>query len=274
MPALNSARFSARSVTSLSNLRQLGIGLTIYVTEHKGMYPGGAYPTPSPAAPRIRWADAIYPYMKNTEVYMSPLLDERDRARMLKPWAHTLNPDGTTNPTTKYFGGYGYNYQYLGNGRHLATANSPYNLPYHGKAGSDIAVAAQTIAVADTNGTRKGSTTGDDVNAGFTTDDGVYTIDPPLQSLELGSKSSRKTLSGATNPLVNNYGYDGGSDGNATHALTRRSFPAERNKGKRVNVVFCDGHGESMKLKDIDDFNGDGVNDNGWWNGKADASLR
>jgi hypothetical protein len=29
-----------------------------------------------------------------------------------------------------------------------------------------------------------------------------------------------------------------------------------------------------MKLKQMDDFNGDGQVDNGWWNGLADPNVR
>ncbi len=36
MPALSSARAQAKSVASLSNLRQLGIGLTLYRNENRG----------------------------------------------------------------------------------------------------------------------------------------------------------------------------------------------------------------------------------------------
>ena len=120
MPALNSARAQAKSVTSLSNLRQLGIGLVQYRVENKGYYPLAAWPSLADRA-RTRWADAIYPYMKNTEVYMSPQLDEPERARMNKPFNHTTTNTSPTasayTPDTKFFGGYGYNWQYLGNGR-------------------------------------------------------------------------------------------------------------------------------------------------------------
>jgi hypothetical protein len=41
-----------------------------------------------------------------------------------------------------------------------------------------------------------------------------------------------------------------------------------------VNVLFCDGHGESLKLSQLDDFDGDGQPDNGYWNGKAKSGIR
>jgi prepilin-type processing-associated H-X9-DG protein len=91
-------------------------------------------------------------------------------------------------------------------------------------------------------------------------------IDSPLMSIELGSRGSRKS---SATPGSGQYGYTGGNDADPRH----RSTPAERNRG-RVNVVFCDGHADAMKLSELDDFNRDGEPDNGYWNGKADASKR
>ena len=91
--------------------------------------------------PRTRWADDIYPYMQNTEVYMSPLIgdDERD-ARMNKPFAHTCDQTARpacTSPATIYFGGYGYNYQYLGNG--ASPAASSRSTPTRRRSGAVVA---------------------------------------------------------------------------------------------------------------------------------------
>jgi prepilin-type N-terminal cleavage/methylation domain-containing protein/prepilin-type processing-associated H-X9-DG protein len=255
MPDLNSARAQAKSVSSLSNLRQLGIGLVQYRIENKGYYPVASWAS-IVGRPRHRWADAIYPYMKNTEVYMSPQLDEVERARMNKPFNHTCNPNANPGilPNSIFWGGYGYNWQYLGNGR-LDTAGKE----FFAKEGLQIRATSQTVAVADTNGSKNGT-------ANWTSE-GVYVIDPPLMSLNMGSKGSRK--SAATSPGPGNYGYSGGNDGDPLH----RATPAERNKGK-VNVLFCDGHAEAMKLKELDDFDGDGNSDNGYWNGKANSALR
>jgi prepilin-type N-terminal cleavage/methylation domain-containing protein/prepilin-type processing-associated H-X9-DG protein len=251
LPSLAAARAAAASTASLSNLRQLGIGLVMYKNDNRGAYP--VHSSPGSQKPRTRWADAIYPYMRNTAVYMSPLLTDDEKVRMNKPFAHTLDP-ATGNPidgVTIYFGGYGYNYQYLGNNR-----NPGGILPFHAK---DKSIkGSQTIAIADTNGSKNGGTTW--------TSEGVYVVDPPLMSINLGSRGSRRS---SPTPGNGQYAYSGGNDGDPAH----RSTPAERNRGK-VNAVFCDGHAESLKLQQLDDFNGDGQLDNGWWNGKADATQR
>jgi len=122
----------------------------------------------------------------------------------------------------------------------------------------DIRATAQTVAIADTNGSKNGGSTW--------TSEGVYVVDPPLMSIALGSRGSRKL---SATPGPGNYGYTGGNDADASH----RAAPAERNAG-RVNVLFCDGHAESIKLSVLDDFDRDGQPDNGYWNRKANSTLR
>lgn len=255
LPTLGKARTSAKSVMSLSNLRQVGIGLAQYRVENRGLYPVASYASVA-GRPRFRWADAIYSYMKSTEVYMSPQLSDDNRSRMNKPFHHTCDPaanPGIIAGKTIYWGGYGYNWQYLGNGRTTGGVDV-----FVAKEGAQIRKSAQTIAVADTHGSKNGGS--------MFTSEGVYVVDPPLMSVTLGSKGSRKT---SATPGSGNYGYTGGADGDLAH----RSTPAERNGGK-VAILFCDGHGDAMTLKQLDDFNNDGQADNGWWNGKADPTVR
>ena len=257
LPSLSHAREMAAATKSLSNVRQIGMGLTMYINDNRGFYPrhsaiesettGSANPKP-----RTRWCDDIYPYMQNTEVYMSPLLTDDERVRMNKPFAHTTDNAGKTLPTTVYFGGYGYNYQYLGNAR------KPGGIPPFHAHTSKIRASSRTIAVADTHGSKNGGSTW--------TSEGVYVIDPPRMSVDMGSKGSRKS---SATPGNGQYSYAGGNDGDPAY----RSTPAERNR-KKVNVVFCDGHAEAMTLKQMDDSNGDGTPDNGWWNGIYDPYAR
>ncbi|MGB7159689.1 MAG: DUF1559 domain-containing protein [Tepidisphaeraceae bacterium] len=265
MPALSAARQQAKSVASLSNLRQLGIGLIMYRNENRGLYPVAAYVSLTDR-PRFRWSDAIYPYMKNTEVYLSPQLDETERQRMNKPFAHTCTQTANPGllPDTIFWGGYGYNWQYLGNGRQPSVSGTPIPV-FQAKEGAQIRATSQTIAIADTKGSRNGGTM-------FDLKEGTYVVDPPLQSSkDMGSRGSRKSSADAD--ATGNYGYTGGNGSTGVVVPEHRSTPAERNRGL-VNVLFCDGHGEALKLKDLDDSNGDGVVDNAYWNGKFDATRR
>jgi len=196
--------------------------------------------------------------MSEEEVYLSPALQPQERQYMTKPFAHTMAPGPTETENTKYYGGYGYNYQYLGNARRHNDE------PAFTAKDSMIRSPSRTLAMADTKGARKGnpeSPYGIDGSA-------VYVVDPPLGSMALGSKGSRSTGAG---PGEGNAYYEGGADGSDAH----RATPSSRNGG-RVNATFVDGHAESMRPEVLD---GRGSNDtqaphNALWNGWNDPAVR
>ncbi len=209
----------------MSNLKQIGLGVMMYAQDYDGTYP--VMSSPSSMSPRQRWADYIFPYVKSEQVFICPTAPPN---LVTKAWAHN---------TASLYGGYGYNYQYLGNSRFPFAARE-----------SAIQSPAQTIAVADTNGVAP------DVPA-KAGKQGTYTIDPPLPSTRGSGKASGF------------YG-DGGECGGVWNC---RSVPAALHLDA-VNVAFADGHAKAMKLSKLDDFNGDGARDNGFWNGLADATQK
>lgn len=272
VPATRHALALARGSKSLSHLRQLAAGMSLYAAEQKGFLPAGAYP--APPTPRIRWADAIWPYMGMVEMYLSPQLNTGDLSRMLTPFAHDA---------TRTFGGYGYNYQYLGNGRHVTSWTAPYNAPFHAKIGSMLRAPASTVLLGDTDGTKAeqiDNASGQTMASPWSSN-GVYIIDPPLASRAYGSLGSRRAEGGPT--AARNYGYQGGGDGvlkgeggaqrSSPGDPLCRATPSPRSLG-RVNVVFLDSHAEAMEPGSLDDFDGDGNADNGWWNGLGRADVR
>jgi prepilin-type N-terminal cleavage/methylation domain-containing protein/prepilin-type processing-associated H-X9-DG protein len=254
LPALQHATLKAKSVSSLNNLRQLGLGMTLYRDDQGGRFPGHSLPAVAGQA-RQRWADLIFPYLQNTRVYLSPALRADELPFMTKPFAHTAPGGVETEGTTVYYGGYGYNYQYLGNTR------TPGGIPpFHARDGS-IKAPSQTLVLGDTLGARKGSAAlpyGADGS-------GVYVLDPPLGSVALGSRGSRKS---SGNPGAGNAYYEGGSDGSDAH----RATPADRNGG-RVNLVMVDGHAQALSPDQLDDRR-NGQPGNLYWNGRADPLLR
>ncbi|MDX1931891.1 MAG: prepilin-type N-terminal cleavage/methylation domain-containing protein [Capsulimonadales bacterium] len=226
-PVFAQARAKARQATSVSNLRQLGLALAMYVQDNE------SYPFSSSASiqrPRTRWPDHIWSYVKNEALFRSPGAPED---AFLKPFAH--------NPNALY-GGYGYNFQYLGNSRH----------PF-GALDAQIERPAETIAIADTEGCSF------DVGV---RNAGNYVIDPPFPS----ARGSRPTT-----PGDGFYGAPGTSECSGSHGC--RAVPAERHSGL-VTVAFADGHSKAMKRHQMDDFNRDGTQDNGWWNGFGDPTRR
>lgn len=219
-PVFASVKEKARQTSCLSNLKQLGLAIQMYVTDNEG-YPLSS--SPSSTKPRTRWADHIQPYTKNTSIFLCPSI--RKSNILTKTFAHNINIR---------YGGYGYNYQYLGNSRSAYpmlpfSANEPM-----------IEFPAETVALADTDGVLDAIS--------IPTGEGVYVIDPPLPSMRGSGKSS------------------------GFYEATR-SIPAGRHNDM-INTAFADGHAKAMKLSRLDDHNNDGTPDNGYWNGFADPYRR
>ncbi|MGI5819354.1 MAG: DUF1559 domain-containing protein [Armatimonadota bacterium] len=219
-PVFARAREKARQTSCLSNVRQIGLGVRMYVEDFDG-YP--MHSSLSGQSPRTRWPDYIYPYTRNTQLFLCPSAGGDVFAKV---FAHDPG---------QFFGGYGYNYQYLGNSRDIVRFTA---------SDAQITDPARTVVVADTAG----------VNGGIA---GEYVVDPPLPSSHGSGGESGF--------------YARTEDGGGPHGC--RSVPAERHNGL-VNVVFADGHAGAMTLGALDDADGDGIPDNGLWNGRGDASWR
>jgi prepilin-type N-terminal cleavage/methylation domain-containing protein/prepilin-type processing-associated H-X9-DG protein len=261
LPALGAARRSALAIQSVSNLRQVGIAIAAYNADRKGFFPIHSSAIPKIAGTKPRWADYLFPYLNSVEVYRSPNLDDRELEEMAKPFWHEVSQTGAeaavkagagvarpvipSDPAVH--GGYGYNFQYLGNARAAVLFNANE---------IDLTRPTDTIVVGDVAGSRKNGEPGDGGAA-------AYALDPPLGSARGSGKGAY---------------YEGGGDENVgtydpdfKYAL--RSAPAERNNGK-AGMVFADGHGTNLGLVAVDDYNADGVADNGYWNGLGDANRR
>lgn len=262
LPALAAVRNAAAGTQSLSNVRQIGsVAMHNFLADHNGFYPwhSSVLSTNRPSGPvdnvKPRWADYLFPYIDNTEVFLSPTIDlsegspdailgkhfwhEVAHEDALRVAEQALRQGGTATVTQRSFnpdplsvyGGYGYNYQYLGNAR----ANVEFR-----RRGLSISNPTRTVVVGDTEGANEGR-------------DGQYALDPPLASAR-GSGRATGFYGRNNNPNA-------------------RATPSERNAGKGA-FVFADGHGRLMTRERIDDFDGNGASDNGWWNGHGDAHQR
>lgn len=92
---------------------------------------------------------------------------------------------------------------------------------------------------------------------------GEYTVDPPLSSMRGSGKPSGYYGDGA----------ECGSGAPGPGEWGCRSTPAQWAVG-RVTIAWCDGHANSMPRKRMDDKDGNGEKDNGFWNGVSDAAQR
>jgi len=228
-PVFAQAKTAAKKTSNLSNLKQLSLGIQMYVIDAE------AYPmmsSPTTASPRTRWPDYIFPYVKSEAIFNGPLAT---REMFSTRFAH--------NQTVVY-GGYGYNYQYLGNSRFPFTASE-----------SAIPFPSDTVAIADTQGVR---------NDSGALSGGAYTLDPPLSSQRGSGNATGFYGAGAA---------CGSGTVNTPGQFGCRSTPAEWATG-RVTIAWCDGHATSKPRRSLDDRDGNGQPDNGYYNGFSDATVR
>jgi prepilin-type N-terminal cleavage/methylation domain-containing protein/prepilin-type processing-associated H-X9-DG protein len=193
-PVFARAREKARQTSCLSNLRQLGTAVSMYVIDYE------SYPLHSHKElgnPGWRWMQMLQPYVGSSQVFVCP--------------SASASAVALTSSTQHY----GYNYQYLGNGR-----LSPSGGPLLMVADSQLQDPSNTIALADTFGLAKYAGLANQGSSG-------YSLDPP-----------------APNPLFGTY------YGGTASAGDRATAAARHNEG--ANYAFCDGHAKWLRPEAAD----------------------
>jgi len=112
-PVFAQARAKARQAACLSNMKQIGLAVAMYVQDYDETYPPSQNNPPSPPAPAnavISWPTMIYPYVKNEGIFVCP-------AGETAPISVSLTSNGTTT-TGSYCG--------------VTTANTRFSPPAHG----------------------------------------------------------------------------------------------------------------------------------------------
>ncbi len=160
-PVFAQAREKARQISCVSNARQMGLAVAMYIQDYEALPIFSSYGI---VIPKTRWPDKIYPYVRNEDIFACPsLAASPGMSAAMRPWAHNPN---------HFYGGYGYNYQYLGNSRFPFTVSE-----------AAVTAPSETFVIADTAGVRR------DDNTSVA---GAYAIDPPLPSAR-GSRPSGDT---------------------------------------------------------------------------------
>ena len=90
-PVFARAREKARTASCQNNLKELGLAVLMYAQDYDEKFPSGY--NPGVSGMTVRWADCIYPYVKNIQIFVCP---SQPKAK----W--TANGDKT--------GGYGCNF--------------------------------------------------------------------------------------------------------------------------------------------------------------------
>jgi len=92
-PVFARAREKARQSSCLSNLKQLGLATLMYTQDYDGRFPAGAY---NPGTGYIFWYQVIYPYTKNSQIYICPSASYNfDAASLYVSYAYNSVPQGT-----------------------------------------------------------------------------------------------------------------------------------------------------------------------------------
>lgn len=243
LPAIVRSREAARSVQCQSNLRQLYLGLAQF-RDAKGNYPPYRWEDPSVVnqygvvRPRWQWIvgdylgrpvqnpDAIASAGASDTTYTNVPLDNEI---FFDPALSDVDP-ALTNSKSIRNGAYGYNFQYLGNSRNLVDGDmSTPMLNYPVRRVKDD---TRTIAFGDSRG-------GAVPHGGHS-----MTLDPPhMRPRQSGVVDSPSPSRAA--------GFDPyGPDETGTDIQIYFS-PAEARHNGRANVVFLDGHCESLTLEDM-----------------------
>lgn len=70
-PVFARARENARRASCMSNLKQIGLGVMMYVQDYDGTYPREQF---SPSSGTVYWTNVVQPYIKSTQVFRCPSL--------------------------------------------------------------------------------------------------------------------------------------------------------------------------------------------------------
>lgn len=228
LPALGSARRTARGAANLANLRSLGQAMELYVNEH-GLFPPMRLPNgqthQATGRPRARWHWALGDYVGQPYVPQSPeehqrflTSDDFDRVdnRVFMDPGHRLEDfrsNTTGNIQVLRNGSYGFNYHYLGNTRTEGPGGAAANFPVRA---SRVQVPFRTVVVGDSKGSQTLS------QQGFR--EHSYTMDPP----RLDPVTRAQTWAHAAGPS-----------------------PADSRHAGKAMVAFLDGHAAAHSLAEL-----------------------
>ncbi len=71
-PVFAQAREAARQTACMSNMKQIGIGLSMYETDYDEQYPPSQLGPTTPTGMLVSWPTLMYPYIKNEQVFICP----------------------------------------------------------------------------------------------------------------------------------------------------------------------------------------------------------
>ncbi len=128
-PVFARARENARRASCMSNLKQIGLGMMMYVQDYDETYPmigflsGDNITYPDGTVSSSNWIVRVYPYVKSSQLFNCP-------SNTIAPWTGSTSPSPVSNTS------YGANARLLSSALSMAAVTNP----------------SQTALVADTAG--------------------------------------------------------------------------------------------------------------------------
>lgn len=249
LPSLSAARAQARTAICGSNLRQIGVGWTLYADQNRGAIVPGRPGRFADTTRNVYYVGNGYHWRPRWFVTMgaeagffafnqpSPNPAD-DNSKVIDGSNVFIDPEAADRINNRNYS-YGYNYQFLGNARFRGGSEASGYIRY--PVPIDRVLGAQTVMAADALGTAAGKPAGErtDYRVDGTSDlfapgNHAWSLDPP----RLAASS------------------DFCDDSN--RAPEHRSAIELRHRGK-ANALFCDGHVASATYKTLDYVeNGDG----------------
>lgn len=227
-PVFARARENARRATCLSNLKQIGLGITQYTQDYDEKLPQPWYGSNSGTTPQRypRWMDVLQPYVKSQQLFTCQSVSGGTE----KYRAITDGTFSTNNRTTSELGTYAWNSAYTDYSSNPSTA--PYDGswgPLGGSALASVAAPATTIFVTEwTGGWKNAEITWANVANTTTTDFYQPSASPP----QLGKFTS----------------------GSSTAAAVVKAVHLETS-----TVLFGDGHAKALRVDALNKRNSQNI---------------
>lgn len=216
LPALNSAREKGRSIVCTSNLRQIGVAITMYADDHEDYYPPGWIPSYGD------WPLFIAPYMAKKQTQYAAGATDTSAAFVC--------------PSSKKVGGKTTRLSYSA---HVALMGKPgYPVPLDGHTKrTKVARPTEMIMVAD--GTL-GLPAGSPANAFDASALLGEVMTYPQQAYDPAALDNDATLAGDVGP-----NYDTGNGSGLGYIRWRHGG------NQSANFLFCDGHVQTLGMSQV-----------------------
>ncbi len=178
-PVFAQAREKARQSACLNNVKQIGTGLMMYAQDYDETLPSTRYPNDNPSNSTInyKWMDAIYPYMKNEQVFTCP----SDSGAK-----YVYHKNIATGQTSTNYG------SYSGNSAYYSYQGTPQGPPYAQSLAS-IQAPATTLWAADGD-TRSNAAAGWGPKIGWPDPTNNPTVNTSVKPMRLAAPGNRGAL--------------------------------------------------------------------------------